>query len=222
MSAQPLRQTRASVGSDHAGLQDVPQDSPQREEAERFIDRIFAERFGAQVRSFAPHLVVVRGTDGDIVAAAGWREASAGPLYLERYLDRPVHELLGLEHRQGLVEVGHLASDKAGEGRRLILHLACHLAAKNVRWVVSTLTEELRHLFMRMSITPLALGYADPGALGEDAHAWGTYYSHQPMVLAGQLPQVLRWIQRTERARMDTPSMREHAPPFTRPTESTP
>ena len=60
-----------------------------------------------------------------------------------------------------IVEVGHLSAEQAGEGRRLIRLLGPHLAALNYEWAVSTLTTELRHLFVRIGITPLALGRAD-------------------------------------------------------------
>lgn len=72
---------------------------------------------------------------------------------------------------------------------------------------------------MRMSITLLALRRADPGALGKEAHFWGTYCSHLPMVLAGQVPQVLRLMQRAERARMGMRYTDVRGTPFTRPME---
>ena len=62
--------------------------------------------------------------------------------------------------------------------------------------VVSTLTESLRHLFLRLGITPLVLGAADPERLGADAQAWGRYYDHQPIELAGQQPQALQRLER--------------------------
>jgi Thermostable hemolysin len=182
---------------------------PGRESVERFIHRVFARRFGARVQRFAPQLVSLRDPDsGDIVAAAGYRFADSGPLFLERYLDRPIEQHLAEPghwpvDRAGIVEVGHLASERAGEGRRLIVRLAHHLAAQQAQWVVSTLTEELRHLFVRMGITPLALGRADPTALGGQAGEWGSYYEHHPVVLAGQMQPALRWLQRRQDRGLD-------------------
>ena len=171
---------------------------PQRSEVESFIQAVYARRHGARVRQFAPTLVSL--ADGDErVAAAGYRRASNGPLFLEHYLDAPVEQLLAARRddapaRSGIFEVGHLASSRAGEGRRLIMQLGTHLAAQGCEWVVGTLTDELRSLFLRLGIEPLALGVADPTRLG-DAQAvadWGRYYEHRPMVLAGHLPQALR------------------------------
>lgn len=177
-----------------------PQDA-ERAAVENFIRRVFAERYGADVRSFAPVLVSLRDAEGEIVAAAGYRSADGGPLFLERYLGAPAELLLAATGspapaRAHIAEVGHLAAARAGEGRRLILLLGPHLAAEGYRWVVSTLTEELRHLFLRLGIAPLSLGAADPALLGDDAAHWGSYYAHHPVVLAGQIELALKALAR--------------------------
>lgn len=182
-----------------------PRGDAGRAEVEQFIRAVYAERFGATLRHFAPCLVSLRDADDRIVAAAGYRFAGAQPLFLERYLDEPVEAALARHagatpQREGIVEVGHLAADRAGEGRRLILLLGPHLATLGVQWVVSTLTEELRHLFVRLGVTPLALGAADPARLGDDGRDWGDYYAHRPVVLAGHLPLALRILARRPRA----------------------
>jgi hypothetical protein len=174
----------------------VPPGSALRAEVEAFIQRVFADKFGAQVQQFAPQLVALLDDTGRVRAAAGWRDAAEQPLFLERYLNAPVHTLLGQASRAGIVEVGHLAADGAGDGRRLILLLGPHLAAQGARWVVSTLTEELRHLFVRLGIAPLALGTADPTLLGDAAASWGRYYDHRPVVLAGQVDTALAALRR--------------------------
>jgi hypothetical protein len=161
--------------------------TPGRQAVEHFIASIYRQHYGAEVQSFAPQLVARLDDRGHVLAAAGWRAADAGALFLERYLPNPVHHSLGAV-RESIVEVGHLAAGRAGEGRKLILQLGPHLAALGFQWVVSTLTEELRHLFLRLGIAPQALGVADPGLLGEEEAArWGSYYQHQPVVLAGAI-----------------------------------
>jgi len=163
-----------------------------RGRVEQFIKRVYADRYGAEVSSFAPMLVSL--ADGDrIVAAAGYRAAAHGPLFLERYLGAPVETLLPVASgarpcRRGIVEVGHLSSDRFGEGLHLVRLLAAELVERRFEWVVSTVTQELRKLFMRLEVVPHALGAADPLALGDDGSHWGSYYEHRPMVLAGHLP----------------------------------
>jgi hypothetical protein len=166
---------------------------------ESFIRTVYREHFGAEVRSFAPTLVALRDEDGRLVAAAGYRAADPGPLFLERYLLRPVQSLLAAggaqaPERARIVEVGHLASVVPGAGRRLFAPLALHLAGQGYDWVVGTLTAELRTLFARLGIEPIALGVADPALLGDEAAAWGRYYDHRPMVLAGRIAPALRTL----------------------------
>ena len=176
-------------------------DDPGRAEVENFIRRIYAERYGAVLRGFAPRLVGLCDPIDGLVAAAGYRSASAEPLFLERYLRAPVEALLAAHaaqppRRGAIAEVGHLAAARAGEGLRLIMQLAPHLAGQGFEWVVSTLTAELRHLFLRLGVTPLALAAADPALLGEAAQDWGRYYEHDPVVQAGHLPQALQQLAR--------------------------
>ena len=171
-----------------------------REPVERFIFETYRARFGADVGQFAPTLVSLRDADGLLTAAVGYRPADTGPLFLERYLPAPVQDLLSADaspvDRGRIGEVGHLAASRAGEGRRLITLMGPHLSGLGFQWVVSTLTEELRHLFLRLGIAPLALGVADPAVLGTQASAWGRYYDHRPVVLAGQIELALQRFQR--------------------------
>jgi hypothetical protein len=92
-----------------------PTDDPGRSEVEAFIRRIYADRYGAELECFAPVLVSLCDEDG-LVAAAGYRDASRGRLFLERYLDAPVESLLATQagaapRRGGIVEVGHLVAE---------------------------------------------------------------------------------------------------------------
>jgi len=182
-------------------LQVHPADSPCRHAVEAFISAVYRERYGAELRHFAPLLVSLHDEQGDCVAAAGYCAADSGPLFLERYLSGAVESLLPAPAgrgplRQRIVEVGHLAAVRAGEGRRLILLLGPHLAGQGFEWVVSTLTQELRNLFVRMGVAPLALDVADPAVLGDDAAQWGSYYDHRPLVLAGRLDTALQTLAR--------------------------
>jgi hypothetical protein len=164
---------------------------PRRGAVENFIRSIYARHYGAQVPHFAPVLVGLR-ERGQLLAAAGYRSAADQALFLERYLPVPVDTLLARHAgsapaRARIAEVGHLAATRSGEGRRLVRMLAPHLAAQGFDWVVGTVTQELRSVLLRLGIAPLILGAAEPAALGEEAALWGSYYEHQPLVLAGQL-----------------------------------
>ncbi|RVT52219.1 thermostable hemolysin [Rubrivivax albus] len=169
--------------------------SAHRHAVEAFIATVYRERFGAEVRHFTPTLVSLHDSAGRLTAAVGYRCATDGPLFLERYLGAPVEQCLGVPRRH-VVEVGHLAASQPGAGRRLIARMAPLLAAQGHQWVVSTLTEELRHLFVRLGIAPQALGVADPALLGDEAAAWGRYYDHRPVVGAGAIGPALQMLAR--------------------------
>ncbi len=201
--AQPVRPppTLMCLAAGRRHLCEHAVGDPQRGEVEAFVRGVYRERFGAAVRGFAPVLVALRDETGALLAAAGYRAADTGPLFLERYLDAPIEQRLQMASgapvpRRRIAEVGHLAAARAGEGRRLIALMAPLLAQGGFDWIVSTLTQELRQLFVRLGVAPLALGVADPDKLGEQAADWGSYYDHRPLVQAGHLRHALQALQR--------------------------
>jgi hypothetical protein len=174
--------------------------SPRRVEAEGFIRKVFASRYDARVASFAPELMLLEQA-GRITAAAGWRGAASGPLFLEAYLDAPVQEGISrlTTHRiarERIVEVGNLASATPGGGVRMILALAEHLHWQGFEWAVFTATQELISIFTKLGLPPLTLGMADPGRLGGAAGEWGRYYDSRPVVVAGRVRLALDRMQR--------------------------
>jgi len=165
--------------------------APRRLETESFIRDIFARRYGAEVPSFAPNLLLLE-QHGRTLAACGWRPAGSEALFLERYLDQPIeHAMSRLTNqpveRQRIVEVGNLAADKAGSSIHVILNLADHLHRQGYEWVVFTATSELIGIFTRLGLPLLALAPADPTRLGNEAAAWGSYYDTRPIVVAGRI-----------------------------------
>lgn len=165
--------------------------SPRREAGEAFIAEIFRRRHGAELRSFAPNLVLME-RSGRIAAAAGWRAAAEAPLFLESYLDAPVEVAVSRAAghavgRERIVEVGHLASDAPGGTVAVILALASHLDRLGFEWVVFTATDELISIFRRLALPPLAIAVADPRRLGARANDWGRYYDSRPVVVAGRI-----------------------------------
>lgn len=169
--------------------------APDRAEVEDYIRAVFADRHGARVPGFAPNLVAVR-REGRLVAAAGWRAAGEGPLFLEQYLDAPIESAMHRlaeppPVRSRIVEVGHLAADRAGGSVRIISALARELDARGYEWVVFTATRELVAIFAKLGLPLLALAEADPARLGHGAAAWGRYYDARPIVVAGRIRHAL-------------------------------
>lgn len=177
-------------------------DAPNRAAIESFIRRIYRRRYGAQIKAFTPVLLGLLDEHEALIAAVGYRHASTEQLFLERYFDDPIEQVIAKTAstdlpRTGLAEVAHLVALRPGEGRHIMRALGTVLWTQGTRWIVSTVTQELRHLFLRVGITPLALGIASPERLGDSAQDWGSYYSHEPVVLAVQLQQALRLNPRT-------------------------
>ncbi len=176
----------AAVQASHVDIH-----SPRRPEAEDFIRRVFRQHHAANVRAFAPNLMLLEQSER-VVAAAGWRGADTEPLFLERYLDASVESLMEkltgqTLSRSRLVEVGHLASEKPGGSLQVILTLARHLHESGYEWVVFTATHELVGIFTKLGLPLLALAKADPSRLGAEAQDWGRYYDARPVVVAGRI-----------------------------------
>lgn len=191
LAEPPVLQAARAPAADLPRFAALPPGTPARSAVERFIATVYARHYGAQLRSFMPTLVSLGGGD-EPSAAAGYRAADAGALFLEHYLAQPVEQVIAAHTgqpvaRASIVEVGQFASTVPGQGRRLMAHLGRHLADAGFEWVVSTATAELRQLFERLRIRPLVLGRADPNRLGAAALDWGSYYAHAPLVLAGEI-----------------------------------
>jgi hypothetical protein len=176
-------------------------DDEARFETEQFIRRVYRRHFAARLTHFMP-VLVSRVVSGPPCAAAGYRSA-VEPLFLERYLPQPVEQMLAVVAgeriaREEIVEVGQFASQRAGEGRRLMVDLARHLVDAGFRWAVITATADLRRMFRHQGLSALPLADAQRRCVGDEAPLWGSYYRHAPKVLAGDL---LANLARLERGR---------------------
>ncbi|MDN3555799.1 thermostable hemolysin [Halomonas maura] len=179
----------------------VPQQSPlawrearhwsERRRLEGLIRQCFAAQHEARIHHFLPRLFGLWQT-GQPLAAVGLKRADAGPLFQECYLEVPAEQRLGEAvgraiARDGLAEIGNLASRRHGLQRRLFLHLIDQLAGEGLEWVVFTALPTVASGIRRLGIDLLALQPADPARLGDGRAAWGRYYEHAPWVMAGDL-----------------------------------
>ncbi len=177
------------------------------EEVATFIHAHFAAVYGADIQRFLPVLMSLRADDGRLLGALGLRTAADGPLFLERYLDRPLEQALAAAikapvNRKELIEVGNLAVAAPGGGRWLITALTAYLHAAGQRWAVFTCGPRLRNAFFRLGIELTDLGRASIERLPEDeAVHWGDYYAQHPRLMAARVAQshqVLASLFRTE------------------------
>jgi len=164
--------------------------APGRELLEGFIRKVFKRAYGAEIRHFLPRLMSLSDRESGLLAVCGLRQASAGPLFLEHYMDQPVESLLservGSEiARDAIVEVGNLAVAEPGLARQLLAGVIDHLHGTAAQWAVFTGIPSLRNSLTKLNVQIEVLCEATPDRLPETEQAdWGTYYDQKPQVMA--------------------------------------
>ncbi|WP_404478736.1 thermostable hemolysin [Novosphingobium sp. BL-52-GroH] len=159
--------------------------------AVELVSRRYREMHGAQLRPAYPQGLHVS-RDHAVRASVGYRRAGDQPLFLERYLDRPVEarlaEVLGRSvARDSVIEIGHLAADDAFAMVSL-WGLAANDLGGQCEIAVATLTAQVRSMFVRLGVQLHVLAAARADRVG-DAAAWGRYYENDPQVCAGGIAQ---------------------------------
>lgn len=159
---------------------------------ETFIQQRFHKSHGADIRHFMPELFGMSDVYGTLSAVVGVRLASSGPLFLEGYLDESIEPLISAAAgqsvaRTSVVEVGNLAASDTGSARLSIIVMTYLLAMGGLEWVAFTGSLGLVNSFHRLGLKPVTLCAADPARLGEERHAWGSYYESKPWVHVGNI-----------------------------------
>ena len=170
--------------------------SPDRVEAEGFLDEAYSKAFGGKIRRHYPNIIYLRDEAGGVLAAVGFRCAAQEPLFLEQYLDDPVELAVSRQSGQAvgrhqIAEIGSLASNNPGASLILFLALAHHLDQQGCALAVATATRQLRRSFARVGFVTRQLAQADKSRLGGGAEDWGSYYEADPLVLVGEIAPAL-------------------------------
>ncbi|MEP6906649.1 MAG: thermostable hemolysin [Pseudoxanthomonas sp.] len=173
----------------------------QRGSVEDFMARIYWDRYGANLRSFLPHLLAYHDAEGVLLAAVGLRLASEGSLFVENYLGSPAEAVMSSRQianvsRAEIAEVGNFAAATPGAARELILQLTWTLHSARIRWVLFAATRQLRNSFDRLHLSTIELAEARAERLGEDGLQWGSYYDSQPKVVCGDVVAGHAYLQR--------------------------
>jgi hypothetical protein len=188
----------------------IEPDHADRAEIESFIRATFFDVYQARVNIFMPHLVRLRTIHNHLVAVVGYRDAANHSLYLEKYLDEPIEDVLSAQlgqpvRREDIVEVGNLADAAPGGARAAIIILTAFLHSAGYRWVVFTGVPKLRNAFGRLGLDPIELAPADPMRLRpEEREDWGAYYAGQPLVMGGDIRQGFESLDMLRRLLLET------------------
>jgi len=175
----------------HKSLSLIDTQSEEQLAVQAFISERFNAAFGAEIQHFLPYFLTSH-SDKMIDSVIGFQPVQQQPLFLEQYLSNPIEHILqsiGFNaQRSDIVEIGNLAGSFNSGSPLLFILLAAVLHQANYHWVVFTATRQVRHLITKLQLSTLSLGVADPLLLVDKNQQWGSYYSHQPIVLAGHLP----------------------------------
>ena len=124
-----------------------------------------------------------------MIACSGVTFSESRPRFFsEQYLDAPIESMIERGEskpiaRNGIVEIGALASAEPLAGTELIRFLPIMIWCMGKRYVLCTATRQLRNLLHKNGIVFRPLGQAETKALSEqDIARWGTYYEHMPQV----------------------------------------
>jgi hypothetical protein len=165
----------------------------QRATIEAFVQRAFALKHGATIRSFMPTLYALQGRDDRICGVAGVRSAAAEPLFLERYLSQSIESTLSQRigervTRERIAEVGNLSSLSCRAAFHLVALLPRLLIDRGHLWVTFTATDAVRGILGHFNAPVIDLSGATQDKVANLGDHWGRYYECDPRVMAAWLP----------------------------------
>ena len=168
-------------------------DGPGRQQAEAYVRDGFHRTHGAHIQTFMPSLLMLTDAAGSLRGVTGCRVAGAGPLFLERYLDRSIEDVLAVKtgarvRRAEVVEVGNFACRDPRVARTFMSLLPRHFIENDLVWITFTATVSIRRILRHLGARCVDLGAATGACVRGGADEWGRYYSNDPRVMAGYLP----------------------------------
>ncbi len=162
----------------------------------------YQQAFFAELKLFMPAYLTLIDSDS-IISVCGFRIAEQEPLFLEQYLEDEAQNLVSSVFRcdikrSNLVEFGHLASFAKGMSALHFYLIAQMLVDLGFEWCIFTATDPLHAMMARLGLEPQVIAHADPSKVPDAQSTWGSYYDHQPRVLAGNLVKGLERLRTIE------------------------
>ncbi len=160
-----------------------------------FIEKIYREKYQADIKVDYPFLMCLHDAKHRILAAVGFRYAKNSPLFLEHYTKKPINEILQAPRAQ-IVEIGSLASAGKGASAFLFTALASYLSHQQIKFAAITGTDYLHKYFKRAGLKPQKICDANIADIADDSQNWGTYYQTNPRVLVGSVDNGVTYLRR--------------------------
>ncbi|MCP3849789.1 MAG: thermostable hemolysin [Gammaproteobacteria bacterium] len=162
----------------------------ERHLTESFIHDIFHLYYRADIQHFLPFLLKINNNKTQIIAALGFRPAYDAALFLERYLQKPIEQVLSGTYKQPIdrkdvVEIGNFAIGERGAARTLIVALTGFLFAAQYKWCAFSISTPLINSFRKMGIELETLAPANNDFMSQyEKDSWGKYYEQKPLVMS--------------------------------------
>ncbi len=180
----PLRQTRS-------GIVQASDGDYRHKIACEFTRDQYHLRFQCELRDFYPNTISLYEMD-ELVAVAGYRGAGSAPLFLERYLDLPIETCIQNTFatptkRHEIVELGGFAALNRKAAFRLMASVAPVLKKLGFKVLACTANKPIQNCLTRLGLNPAFISEATAKDAKSSASNWGSYYTGQPRVLAGNI-----------------------------------
>jgi hypothetical protein len=154
-----------------------------------FVEAAYVRAYGTRIAVTYPCLLRVVSEGGQTIAAAGMRHAAGEPLYLEHLFAQPIERVLAGTYgkpvrRDGIWELGNMASTGKGGGTYLFLAVYQRLCDARADYLVVVATQKLRARCAQLGFGVTHLGRVSEMRLS-GAQQIGRYIDlGQPEVLA--------------------------------------
>jgi hypothetical protein len=162
-------------------------------DVKQFIQAVFYKAHGAQIKQFMPSALCLSDSQQNLLAVSGLRHAKNTPLFLERYFDQPVEQMISHHfgqnvRRDQIFEIGNLAVARPYYTRALMSALSAYLHSTDAEWIVFSALPVVRNAVAKMDHPMFVLADATIEQIAaQDRADWGSYYQHQPQVIALRL-----------------------------------
>ncbi|MDT8317064.1 MAG: thermostable hemolysin [bacterium] len=192
-------------------LELVTKEHSSRGEVEEFARDRYRRAYGAEMKTFARELLVLRSGTQGLLACVGLNTGDSGKLYLEQYLDAPLEEKIGSIvgkkiDRSKVAEIGTLATGARGLSRLTMISLTGVIISRGIDYIAFTGIKSVRNTLEQLGMPLESLATAAPEKLQGGADEWGSYYSAAPEVVFLDVKKGYKMVERLGREMNNMPA----------------